>query len=166
MTGVFYVQLRQSHEGGTDTKIRVWKVDSGEENLLPLLPELKPMALTAVADGLFGLCGLKCLDQLFISTPPPFSNKPYGFCGRKAPWKKADYVSHTAVSHRTHHCVTVPITVCLTLQITVSQNPLIISLSPSTVFCGTRYGVLQTPLLCVIKPLFYRTHHSDNYCCS
>ena len=61
-------------------------------------PHLLHSVVLAVADGLFGLCESVSLDELFISTrppPPPLrptpispTNKPYGFCGRKAPRKR------------------------------------------------------------------------------
>ena len=50
-----------------------------------------------MADGLFDLCGSKRTDELFMGPgpPPPTPNfpvpsKPYGFCGRKAPWESGD----------------------------------------------------------------------------
>ena len=50
-----------------------------------------------VAGGLFGLCGQERLDELLRGTrypthptPSPVPNKPYGFCGRKAPWGEMD----------------------------------------------------------------------------
>ena len=60
-------------------------------------PHLLNIVVPAVADGLFGLCGSERFHQRFISTlphptPPPLPfpvpDKPYGFCGRKAPWEK------------------------------------------------------------------------------
>ena len=48
----------------------------------------------AVADGIFGLFGSECWDELLIGTwsPPhphiPIPNKPFGFCAHIAPQKK------------------------------------------------------------------------------
>ena len=41
------------------------------------------VAVVAVADGHFGLCGSERADGLFTSSPPfPVSDKPHGFRGR------------------------------------------------------------------------------------
>ena len=55
-------------------------------------PHLLDIVVLAMADGLFGLYGLERRDELLTGTPPlPFPlflvpDKPYSFCGRKAPW--------------------------------------------------------------------------------